>query len=78
MKLFQLHYGNINKALRKPDHIPGTLANAHTNQLQGDTIGLHFAQTNDNGTIDFQIQVLEFISLTKKIVREHWNFASTR
>ena len=60
---FQGHYGKINKALRNPDQVPGTRANAHTNQLQEDTIGLHFAQTNHKGARDLKISVLEFISL---------------
>ena len=38
--------------------------NAHKNQLQGDTIGLHLAQATHKGTKDFYIQVLEFTSLT--------------
>ena len=66
---FQGHYGNINKALRNPDHRPGTLANAHTTQLEGDTIGLHFAQSNHKCTIDLQIQVLKFISLPQNSER---------
>ena len=34
-------------------------------QLQGDTIWIHFSNTTHKGTSDFQIEVLEFISLPK-------------
>ena len=52
----------VNKAPGNPDHRPGIIANAHTNQLHGNTIGLHFAHTNHRDTFDLQIQALEFIS----------------
>ena len=44
---------------------PGTRVNAHTNQLQGVTIGQHFAQSIHTGTRDLKIQALELIYLLK-------------
>ena len=49
--------------MKNPEHALGHTSNAHINQIQGDTIGLYFAQTTHKGTKDFKIQVLEFISL---------------
>ena len=51
-----------NKALTNPGI-------RHKPQLQGDTIGVHFASTTHKGTLDFQIQVLEFISLLQNSER---------
>ena len=50
LERFQGHYANANKAPRNPGHPSGHTSNAHINQPQGDTIGLHFAQSTYKGT----------------------------
>ena len=69
LERFEGGYSNINKASRNPDQGPGTRANAHTNQLQGDAIGQNFAQSNHKSTRDLKIQTLEFISLPQSSER---------
>ena len=40
---FEGQHANTNKALTNPEHTPGHTSNAHINQIQGNTIGLHFS-----------------------------------
>ena len=71
-------YANITQVPKKPEHAPVYTSNPHINQIQGDTIGLHFAQTTHKGTKDFKIQVLEFICLPQNSERESWNSVSKK
>ena len=51
---------NTNKAApRQPDKQLQTISNAHTYQLQGNTIGLHFAPATHKGTKKLQDTNLE-------------------
>ena len=69
LECFQGHYANSKKTLKKPGAGLQVKPNAHTHQLQGDTIGLHFAEITHKGTADFKIQVLEFIYLPQNSER---------
>ena len=51
------------KVLRHLGKNPIANTNACPHQLQGSTIGLHFAQANHKSTSNFQLQILEFIPL---------------
>ena len=64
---FQGHYANTNKALKKTGCTPWNTTHAHTHNIQGDTIRLHFTYTKHK---DFKIQVLKFISSHQNSERE--------
>ena len=56
---FQGHYTNTTNALRQPGKQLQVNSNAHTHHLEGDTVGLHFAQAKSQGDQTLQDTSLE-------------------
>ena len=77
LKHFEGHYANINKALRHMGKNAQGNPKSHPYQLQGDTIGLHFAQASHKGTTNLKIHVLESIPFPANSERS-WNWDSKR
>ena len=60
------------QALQNPDTKSQVNSNAHKHQLQGNTIGLHFANATNKSTIYFEIYRSWISSPSPKTVGELW------